>query len=607
MANIPPALRQPGDEITSLRLATPGQGRLSHRCPGSDATSRGLFGSALNPIRRWGKSVFLGGVFALMAGFSASAAEKLSFQYGLLQRSIEVSSLQSFAETGNPGEDLDYYFRLIGTTEAEKEVFRQALQTPAGVDPRLVSRFLYSEFGEEILENLGGVVKTPAGLNSKLSLRSALILASQQPEGLTLLNFFEELPTNLTIDLGEVQRLQQATERVVQGTLSTIEQMKTVAAAEATENSPLDYSELPDLTEPGPYDVVRYRLDLEDESRNRQFYVDFYRPRTLPSGDIPVIVYSHGLGDDPTSFAAQAEHLAAYGFVVAVPQHPGSDASQLEAFQAGLSDRIYLVSDFVDRPADVSYVLDYLTERNGAEFAGRLDLDSVGVGGHSFGGYTALALAGATLNFDYLAQQCDQQYQFFNISLLLQCDVLQLPRQDYDFRDPRITAVAVKNPVNSAVFGSEGLNNVDVPILVAAGSHDPATPAVFEQFRTFPLIETEPKYLVLMEGQAHVDISDLDAGISQTLDSIEGLDLAPSDLLEQYSKALNLAFYETYTARKPEYQVYLRPGYADYLSQAQQFKIYLVSEVSEDELLHPLEDNPLMSEGSLTTDFAHQP
>ena len=52
-------------------------------------------------------------------------------------------------------------------------------------------------------------------------------------------------------------------------------------------------------------------------------------------------------------------------------------------------------------------------------------------------------------------------------------------------------------------------------ILVAAGSHDPATPAVFEQFRTFPLIETEPKYLVLMEGQAHVDISDLDAGISQ--------------------------------------------------------------------------------------------
>ena len=93
----------------------------------------------------------------------------------------------------------------------------------------------------------------------------------------------------------------------------------------------------------------------------------------------------------------------------------------------------------------------------------------------------------------------------------------------------------------------------------------------------------------------------------KTLDSIEGLDLAPSDLLEQYSKALNLAFYETYTARKPEYQVYLRPGYADYLSQAQQFKIYLVSEVSEDELLHPLEDNPLMSEGSLTTDFAHQP
>ena len=122
----------------------------------------------------------------------------------------------------------------------------------------------------------------------------------------------------------------------------------------------------------------------------------------------------------------------------------------------------------------------------------------------------------------------------------------------------------------------------------------------------FPLIETEPKYLVLMEGQAHVDISDLDAGISQTLDSIEGLDLAPSDLLEQYSKALNLAFYETYTARKPEYQVYLRPGYADYLSQATTIQNLLGQRsVRRTSCFTPLEDNPLMSEGSLTTDFAH--
>ena len=534
----------------------------------------------------------------LAALMPAEGAEKLNFQYGLLQRSLNVSSLEEFAQTGNADEDLEFYFSLIDATETEKDTFRQALQTSAEVDPILLSRFLYTGFGEEILTELGDIVKTPAGLNSKLSLRAALILASQQPEGLTVLNFFQELPTNLTVDLGQARELQQTVERIVQGTLSTIDQIKELSAEEATFSPQVDYEELPDLREPGPYGVQQYRLNLNDVSRNRQFYVDIYRPQTLPPGTIPVMVYSHGLGDRPDAYQVEAEHLASYGFVVATPQHPGSDESQWEAFQAGLSDQIYLVSDFVDRPQDVSYLLDQLEARNASEFEGRLDLDNVGVGGHSFGGYTALALAGASLNFDYLEQQCNRQFRYLNVSLLLQCDVLQLPRMDYDFRDPRITSVAVKNPVNSSVFGPDGLANIAIPVAVAAGSHDPATPAVFEQFTTFPwFTNATPRYLLLMEGQAHVDISDLDVGVSQTIDSIQGLSLAPSDQLDQYAKAFNLAFFETFNANKPEFQVYLRSSYAAYLSQDRDFKIYLISEGSGDRLLTPLENNPLLPAG----------
>lgn len=545
----------------------------------------------------WGRTALAGGMFALLTNLPAGAAEKLSFQYGLVQRSLNISSLENFAETGTPDEDLSYYFGLIGTTEAEKEAFRQALQTSAEVDPILVSRFLYSDFGEEILTGLGDVVKTPAGLNSKSSLRAALILAAQQPEGLTLFNFFQELPTNLTIDLVKVRELQRVISRIVDGTLSTIEQMKQLSAEEAAANPQVDYGQFPNLTQPGRYGVQQYRLDLNDTSRNRQFYVDIYRPQTLPPGQIPVVVYSHGLADKPSSGRVMAEHLASYGFVVATPQHPGSDATQLESFQKGLSDRIYLVSDFVDRPKDISFLLDQLEALNGEQFEGRLDLNNVGISGHSFGGYTALALAGATLEFDYLAQQCNRQLRYLNVSLLLQCDAQQLPEQDYDFRDPRITSVAVKNPVNSSIFGPQGLDNIDLPVLVAAGSHDPATPAVFEQFITFPWFSTRPKYLVLMEGQAHVDISDLDVGVSQTIDSIQGLNLAPSDQLDQYSKALSLAFFQTYSARKSEYQIYLRPRYADFLSEDNAFKIYMISEVSENELLAPLDNNPLLPDG----------
>jgi predicted dienelactone hydrolase len=592
----PPASR-PSWETTVPQPLTCGHNQLADNSPRGDIPARGRPWLSRSAIRRWGKAALLGGVFALLTNFSASAAEKLSFRYGLLQRSIEVSSLRSFAETGTAGEDLDYYFRLIGTTEEEKETFRQALQTPAEVDSILVSRFLYSGFGEEILAGLGDIVKTPAGLNSQFSLRSALILAAQQPEGLTLLNFFEELPTNLTIDLARVREVQQAVSRIVEGTLSTIDQMKQLSAQEAANNPALDYSQLPNLTQPGRYGVEQYRLSLNDASRNRQFEVVVYRPQTLPPGDIPVVVYSHGLSDKPESARVVARHLASYGYVVAAPQHPGSDSIQFEAFESGLSDRIYLISDFVDRPQDISYLLDQLEDLNQQQFEGRLDLDNVGLSGHSFGGYTALALAGAKIDFDYLAEQCNRRLRYLNVSLLLQCDALQLPREDYDFRDPRITSVLVKNPVNSSVFGPKGIDNIDLPVLVAAGSHDPATPAVFEQFITFPWFSTPAKYLVLMEGQAHIDISDLDAGASQALSSIQGLNLAPSDQLDQYTKALSLAFFNTYTARKPEYQIYLRPSYAAYLSEDNEFKIYMISEISEDELLAPLNGNPLLPDG----------
>lgn len=569
-------------------------GQPPQPCFHSEGTLQRQLGRLPRQVHRWGKTTLLGSTLALLAHTSVGAAEKLSFQYGLLQRSLDISSLESFAETGTPDEDLSYYFGLIGATETEKDTFRQALQTSADVDPLLVSRFLYSDFGEEILTGLGDIVTTPAGLNSKLSLRSALILAAQQPEGLTLLTFFEQLPTNLTLDLGKVRELQGIIEGIVDGTISTIDQIKRLSANEAAANPSVDYDQLPDLTRPGRYGVQQYRLSLNDADRNRQFYVDIYRPQTLPPGEIPVTVYSHGLGDIPGSAQVEAEHLASHGFVVATPQHPGSDTSQLEEFEAGLSNRIYLVSDFVDRPQDISYLLDQLEALNEEEFEGRLDLNHVGVSGHSFGGYTALALAGAIFDFDYLAKQCNRPFRYLNVSLLLQCDALKLPRLDYDFRDPRITSVAVKNPVNSSVFGPEGLGKIELPVLVAAGSHDPATPAVFEQFNTFPWFLTRPKYLVLMEGQAHVDISDLDVGVSQTIGSIQGLNLAPSDQLDQYAKALSLAFFQTYAARKPEYQIYLRPRYAAFLSENNEFKIHMISEVSEGELLAPLDNNPLL-------------
>ena len=66
---------------------------------------------------------------------------------------------------------------------------------------------------------------------------------------------------------------------------------------------------------------------------------------------------SHGLWDDPESFEGWGEVLAAHGYTVLLPDHPGSDFNQQKAMLAGDApppgpEELRL------RPLDVSALLD---------------------------------------------------------------------------------------------------------------------------------------------------------------------------------------------------------------------------------------------------------
>ena len=542
----------------------------------------------------WVRLLALGIISACLTAVPVDAAEKIFFKYGPLLRSLQISSLEAFAKDGTVNSDLAFYFWLARANETEQAEFREALQESADIDPILLSRFFYTKIGENILTQFGQGLKTRAGLNGKLSLRAALTQAALDPEGLSLLNFLRHLPTDMQFDIDQALKLERTVERVVEATKSSIETIRALSAEEAATEPSVDFSTLSDLSQAGPLGVEQRRLVLTDESRQRQFYLDLYQPQRWRPGKTPVIVHSHGLASNPESRRRQAAHMASYGYVVALPQHPGSDSIQVENFQAGLSSQIFLTTEFIDRPQDISYVIDELERRNQSEFGGRLDLENVGIAGHSFGGYTALAVAGAEIDFEHLETDCSRLFAYLNTSLLLQCEALNLPRQAYNFRDPRVQAVAVGNPVNSSIFGPDGLSQIQIPALILAGSHDPATPAVFEQFRTFPWLTTPTKYLGLVEGQAHVDLSELDSGITQVIDSVPGLTLASPDVVRTYFEAMGLAFFEVYISRKVDYQLYLRSSYAAHLSQGEPFKLYLISAVSDQEVVRPLEERPLL-------------
>ena len=530
------------------------------------------------------------GIIALLIGLSSiglapvsvRAAEEISLSYGFLIESLKVSSLEAFAKDGTVSEDLEPYLR--SSSAEERAEFRAALTKRIDVDPVLISRFFNSAMGEAILARIGKGITIKGQGNGKYALRGAIVTAAFDPEGLTLLNVLKKLPVDIQIQGEYVLGADKELDKVIADTETLVKEMRLLTAQEASTDPQVNYGSLKDIRKPGNYQVKKEVWTLTDASRNRQFYVDVYIPQGKSNAKTPVIVFSHGLASRPEDFDEGLQQLASYGYLVAAPQHPGSDALYLQGMLEGFYKNIFDVNEFINRPLDISYVIDELERRNPTQFQGKLDLNNVGVAGHSFGGYTVLAIAGATIDFDNLQKDCDRPYQAIDTALLLQCRALELPRKDYNFRDPRVKAVFAANAVNRSIFGQKGIEKISIPVFLASGSYDPATPPVFEQVETFTWLKTPDKYWGLFEGQAHVNFTKLDPGIKKSLDSVGNLTLPSQNLITNYSKAMTVSFFQTYIGKDNSYRPYLQSAYAKYLSQGETFDLDLISGASSAEL-----------------------
>jgi predicted dienelactone hydrolase len=93
-----------------------------------------------------------------------------------------------------------------------------------------------------------------------------------------------------------------------------------------------------------------------------------------------------------------------------------------------------------------------------------------------------------------------------------------------------------------------------------------------------------------LQGQAHVDFSNLDAGASQFITSLTSLTLPPPQLLDSYSNALTVAFFEAELSKNAAFKPYLQAAYTEYLSRDQPFNMCLISAVSNASLLQASEE-----------------
>ncbi len=198
----------------------------------------------------------------------------------------------------------------------------------------------------------------------------------------------------------------------------------------------------------------------------------------VAEGPFPVVVFSHGNVGLRYQSAFSTEHLASWGFVVVSADHPGDTAyddiaGTWEGNVRHPRERILDMSDLLDAMGAAAVT-------PGDPFEGRLDLDRVGVYGHSMGGHTAVGSAVG----------------------------LSVFRGGRAPADDRVDAIAGFG-VFTELFTDDELASIDVPMLLTTGTDDLNTPIAPNVERPWALTSGPSRYRIDVLDGAHDVFTDI--------------------------------------------------------------------------------------------------
>jgi Alpha/beta hydrolase of unknown function (DUF1400)/Platelet-activating factor acetylhydrolase, isoform II len=301
-----------------------------------------------SPKNTWLTRVMLG--LLLTSGgsmtLSAQAAEELSVRFGPVQQAVPIADLEDFARTGKISANLSLYAPLL--TPEVRQALGSRLQLEPNVGDKLVEDLLHSSAGERFLNTLQVAMPDTAATELKYALSKAAL----RPEGISLLGIFRAFPSrSITID---------ATSAIALASQMNLPAWQSQALSSVLERELTVKTQPPkvafDPTQTGPYWVWKQTMTLRDYERDRTIPVDLYWSRRTHG---PLVVISHGFGADRRFLGYLAHHLTSYGLTVVALEHPASNVAWLTSDRLGEpSSNILPASEFVDRPKDVSFVLD---------------------------------------------------------------------------------------------------------------------------------------------------------------------------------------------------------------------------------------------------------
>lgn len=519
------------------------------------------------------------------------AAERLIISYGALERTISMADIETFAATGQLTPQLQAYNRYIQLSPAQLNQAQQALNAPAeNLSLVGIAQFLYTPQGERLLRELTRVIRTPARVGDFSALRAAIILGATNAEnGITLLNLLRAYPLEaIRIDLlegfavaGEINRaIVQSTQAV-----SFVENLSR-QEAEAIPITDAEFSSLMGLLQASrAYGVQRRNQRIEGLDQPASLYLPQLREgQTAPPRGFPLLVISHGLGSNRHSYDYLANDLASGGFVVVAIDHAGSNDEQLAALLEGRTDNVVPDEEFLRRPQDITLTLNALQQmQNSRSLPVRFDVNRIGVIGQSFGGYTALALAGATMDRTTLDTACPPAVLTFNPSLLLQCQATGLERPHPLLQDARVKSIFIMNPVGSVLFGPAGYQRITIPVMMVGSAADTVAPAFPEQIQPFTWLATPERYLALIGFGTHFSVIG-DVGSADQPIAIPSDIVGPRpDLAQYYMRTLALAYFHLTLNQDERFRPMVQAAFLQTLSNGP-YALYLSTTLSQEGL-----------------------
>lgn len=173
---------------------------------------------------------------------------------------------------------------------------------------------------------------------------------------------------------------------------------------------------------------------------------------------MPVLVHSHGHKGFAGNSARLMCHFASHGWLAVAPEHVGNTI--------GDTPEVRPLALYFERPLDVRAALDLVASPpSGDPLIGGADMSRVAMSGHSFGTFTAWAVAGAAFDPAAIQAECDA-------GEVADCSADQLAVFSTDLSEPRAKVVVPMAGGASAFFGESGYGSAKVPVLLMTGSLD---------------------------------------------------------------------------------------------------------------------------------------